>query len=155
MQSDSQLIPYVGKVVKDHVKYMIKNREKREEELYQFRIKHGLIYKRPEHYRNCLVIRWKTTRNPFKKGSDCEMTPLHHKRIGEYVKISHSIADKYDLWDKNDILLEEELRLYKVGIDIHTQCYHKLWAIPDEFKDIQKLVLRKLPKWAKATKKGS
>jgi hypothetical protein len=83
------------------------------------------------------------------------MTPLHHKRIGEYVEISHSICEKYNLWDENDMFLEEELRLYKIGIDIHYQCYYKLWAIPDEFKDIQKLVLRKLPKWAKATKKGS
>lgn len=138
----------------ERVEYMIANRDKRTKELHEFRIKHGLIYKRPQHYKNCLVIRWKTVRNPFKKGSNCEMTPLHHKRIEEYVQISHAIADKYELWDEKDIFLEEELRLYKIGIDIHHQCYYKLWAIPDEFKEIQELVLKNLPKWAIAVKKG-
>lgn len=141
-------------VMVGRVKYMIKNRKKRTEELYQFRLKHGLIYKRPQHYKNCIVIRWKTVRNPFKKGSDCEMTPLHYKRIEEYVKISHEVADHYDLWDKKDMFLEEELRLYKVGIDVHCQSYYKLWAIPNEFKEIQDFVLNKVPKWAKVTKKG-
>jgi len=126
---------------------MIKNRRELSEAQHQFIIKYDFIYTRPQNYKNCLVIRWKTVRKPW------PMTPLHHKRVKEYVAISHSLSDKYKLWDEKDMLLEEELRLFRIGIYVCFQHLYKLWAIPNEFKEVQDLVLSKLPKWAKAVRK--
>lgn len=129
------------------VEYLIKNRRERMDAQHQFALKYELAYKRAQDYRNCLVIRWKTVRKPW------PMTPLHHKRVEEYVAISHALSDKYKLWDEKDILLEEELRFYKVGIYVIYQSNYKLWAIPNEFKEVQDYVLIKLPKWAKVVRK--
>jgi len=111
---------------------------------HEFAIKHGFAYKRPQNFKNCIVIRWKTTRERY---------GINYPRIEEYTKISHEIADKYNLWDAEFPLLDADYRLFKAGIYSFTE-FHRTWAIPNEYKELQDYIIPKLPKWAKLTRKA-
>jgi hypothetical protein len=101
----------------------------------EFSDKHGFAYKRPQNFKNCIVIRWKTS---------------NHSKIEEYTELSNNLSEKYNLWETDSPFLEIQLRLIKIGIYVLYESYF-IWAIPNEFKDIQEEVLNKLPKWAKVT----
>jgi hypothetical protein len=116
------------------------------EELHQFAVKYNFSYKRPQYFKNCIVIRWKTSSKPYK------LTRLVYNRIEEYVRLAHDLTDKHNLWDANDSFCDEELRLFRIGIYVGNGTI-KYWAIPDDFKETQDYVLSKLPKWAKVVKK--
>lgn len=126
------------------VQQLIAIRREREEARHEFAVKHGFAYKRAQNFKNCIVIRWKTSRIKYE---------INYPRIEEYVKISHDLSDKYKLWHKDDLLLDAELRLFKGGIYVFHEWDHHTWAIPNEYKEMQDYVLSKLPKWAKVSVK--
>ena len=129
----------------DRVQYMIDNTLKLENDRYQFSVKHGFSGKRPQHFKDCIVIRWKHRKRKNKDFIDYE-------RIEEYVALCHEISQKYNLYNEKHPLLESSLRLLGVGIYVFSE-WNKVWAIPNEFKRIQEFILPKLPVWAMVTKK--
>ena len=108
----------------------------------EFAAKHCFAYKRAQNFKNCIVIRWKTSTKKH---------VISHSRIDEYVEISGQLSDKYNLWVEDNPLLEIELRLLKANIYVFTTWDYKAWAIPNEYKEVQDYVLSKLPKWAKVS----
>ena len=122
-------------VDEERVKWLVENHKKLEEERWNFAVKHGFAYKRPQDFKNCIVIRWKWV---FKH-------KINYPLLEEYTKISHDLSDKYNLWDEKNILLETELRLIKAGIYCFTEFSNTVWAIPNEFKEVQDYVLSKIP----------
>ncbi len=111
---------------------------------FEFATKHGFAYKRAQNFKNCIVIRWKCS---------TKKDVVNHDRIEEYVELSRKISDKYDLWVKDNPLLEIELRLLKANIYVFTTWDYNAWAIPNEYKGVQDYVLSKLPKWVKVSVK--
>jgi len=124
----------------DRVSYMIENSKRLEEERHQFSIKHGFAYKRPQYFKNCLVIGWKHRKRKDKNFID-------YDRIKEYAALCHEMSEKYKLYDEKDPLLDCDLRLLKIGI-YSSYSFFKTWAIPNEFQEIQEYILQKLPEWA-------
>ncbi len=120
------------------VKQLVKILEDREEECHQFALKHGFAYKRPQDFKDCILIKWKWV----KKGI------IDYPKLEEYTALSHKISDRYNLWVKEDLLLESRLRLFKGGIYCFSDWLCHAWAIPNEFKEVQDYVLRNLPEWA-------
>lgn len=118
-----------------------------EERIHQFAVKYGFAYKRPQYFKKCVVIRWKTS--PKKN----VLYGINYPQIEEYTKFSHGLCDKYGLWDMEDILQGIDFMLIKAGIYVFHQWNYKMWAIPDENKEVQEYVLNNLPKWAKVTRK--
>jgi hypothetical protein len=116
---------------------------KLEEERFQFGNKHGFVYKRPQNYKNCIVIRWKITRKKYE---------INHTRLNEYGRITDELSKKFDLYMEEFPLLGVELRLLKIGIYVSWSSY-PMWAIPNEFKEIQDYVLSNLPKWVQVSVK--
>lgn len=108
----------------------------------EFAIRHGFAYKRAQNFKDCIVIRWKTS---------TKKNEINYSRIDEYVEISSQLSDKYDLWVKDNPFLEIELRLLKANIYVFTTWDYNAWAIPNEYKEVQDYVLTKLPKWAKVS----
>lgn len=125
------------------VQKLIANRTKLADERHQFALKHNFLGKRSQNFKNCIVIRWKTSRKNHE---------INYSRLDEFVRISHELSDKYDLWGE-DQLLESELRLVRAGIYVFSAWDYQAWAIPNENKEIQDYVLSKLPKWAKVSVK--
>lgn len=124
----------------DRVAYMVENLERLEEERHQFSIKYGFAYKRPQDFKNCIVIGWKHRKRKDKSFID-------YDRIKEYAALCHEISEKYKLYDEKHPLLDCDLRLLKIGIySFHS--FFKTWAIPNEFQEIQEHILQKLPEWA-------
>ena len=107
-------------------------------------IKHGFAHKRTQNYKNCVVIRWKTSRNKYE---------INYERIEEYVRLCKEISNKYNLWEEKDPFLEFELLLAKIGIYVLYEWDYNTWAIPNENKDIQDFVLSKIPSWGKVVRK--
>lgn len=113
---------------------------KLEDDRHKFAIKYGFAYKRAQDFKNCIVIRWKTSPKKYK---------ISHSRIDEYVKIANEISQKYDLYIEEYPLLSFDLLLLNAGIYVFSTFDYKAWAIPNENKEVQEYVLSKLPKWAK------
>jgi hypothetical protein len=125
----------------DRVEYMVNNLKQLEQRRFQFSKEYGFAYKRPQNYKDCIVVRWKPRKRKDKNFID-------YDRIEEYVAICHEISQKYNLYDEKDLLLESSLRLIKIGIYVSPSYHLNTWAIPNEFKEIQEYVLSKLPSWA-------
>lgn len=130
----------------DRVQYMIENLKQSQSDKHQFSIKHGFAYKRPQNFKDCIVIRWKHRRRKDKDFIDYE-------RIKECADLCHEISEKYDLYDENHVFLEFDLRAIKVGVYAFFGWSYKIWAIPNEFKEIQEFIIPKLPAWAIVTRK--
>lgn len=126
------------------VRQLVELRKDLENKRHEFAKKHGFAYTRAQNFKNCIVIRWKTSRVKYE---------INHPRIEEYVKIANELSDKYGLWNDVDLLLEISLRLLGAGIYCFNEWGHNTWAIPNEYKEIQEYVLSKLPKWAKVSVK--
>jgi hypothetical protein len=124
------------------VKRLIEIRKEREKELYEFKLKYDLIYKKPQYFRNCIVIRWRWSRK-YK---------INYPHLEEYVDFCHHLSNKYNLSHKEDPFLDNHLKLYKIGIYCFDE-FCKIWAIPDEYKEIQDYVISKLPKWIQVSRK--
>lgn len=126
------------------VKFLYDNRKRLETLRLELSFKYGFSFKRTRNYKNCVVIRWKSSRTKCR---------VNCKRIDEYIKICKEISDTFSLWEEQDPFLESELRLAKIGIYVLYEYSYITWAIPNEKKDIQDFVLSKVPKWAKVTYK--
>jgi len=111
-----------------------------ENEMFEFSKKHGFAWARPQDFKNCITIHWKQRKRKDKKFID-------HKRIIEQVDIMHRIFDKY-ITNWTEEWLDSEYRLSTIGIYSFTHCMHKVWAIPNEYKDVQDHVISMLPEWA-------
>jgi hypothetical protein len=127
------------------VEYMVANLKKLEKLRHQIAVDHGFAYKRAQHFKNCVVIRFKHRKRKNKDFID-------HERIEEYVGIAHAISDHYQLWDEKHMFLEAELRLAKIGIYVKLS-WCNIWAIPNSLPELQEYVLGLLPEWAEVTKK--
>jgi len=126
------------------VRQLVELRKRLENERWAFAQKHGFAYTRAQNFKNCIVIRWKTSRTKYK---------IIYPRIEEYTKIAHDLSDKYKLWNDEDPFLDSSLRLLGAGIYCFNEWGHNTWAIPNEYKEMQEYVLSKLPKWAKVSMK--
>lgn len=126
------------------MKMLVENRQRLETLRHNFAIKYNFAYKRTRDYKNCVVIRWKASRKKYE---------INYKRIKEYVTLCEEISDKYKLWEEQDLFIESELRLAKIGIYVLYEWDYKTWAIPNENKEIQEYVLGKIPSWAKVVHK--
>lgn len=124
------------------VKYMIENTRKLEDLRHQLALDCGFAYKRPQYYKNCVVIRFSWRKRKDKSFIDYE-------RIEECTTLKHMICDHYDLHDMNHLLLDYDLSLAKVGIYCRRE--EHVWAISNDKEKVQKYVLSKLPAWAKVT----
>lgn len=131
----------------DRVQCMVNTLKKLESDRYEFGIKHEFARKRPQDYKNCVVIRWKHRKRKNKDFIDYE-------RIEEYVVLCHEITDKYQLRDEENSWLEFSLRAFKAGIYVSTHWDFHVWAIPNEFQEIQEFVLSKIPAWAVVTRRS-
>ncbi len=128
------------------VDYMIKDIRRIEENRHQYAIKHGFAWKRPQDFKNCIVIYWRYREKKNKPGF------IDYERIDEYVAVAHAIRDKYNLFDERHPLQDAQSYLSKIGI--HSGIYtHTVWAIPNEHKELQDYVLSILPPWADAVRK--
>ena len=121
---------------------IIDNRSKLQDIKFNFAEKHNFKFKRTQYYKDCIVIRWKTSRVKYE---------IVHDKINEYVDFCHKLCDKYNLWDEKDIFLDSDLRLIKAGIYVIYEYDYNVWAIPNEYKEIQDYIINNLPKWAKIT----
>jgi hypothetical protein len=126
------------------VKRLIEIRKEREKELHEFALKHNLAYKRPQDFKDCIVIRWRWSRIKYK---------INYPRLEEYVALCHHLSDKYNLRHEEDPLLDNHLKLYKIGIYCFDS-FCKCWAIPNEYKEVQDYVISKLPKWVQISRKN-
>jgi hypothetical protein len=111
-----------------------------ETESFEFSKKHGFAWVRPQDFKNCITIHWKYRRKRNK-------TFIDYDRITEQVDIMHRIFDKY-IPNWTEEWLDSEYRLSTIGIHSFTHYCHKVWAIPNEYKDIQDHVISVLPEWA-------
>lgn len=117
-----------------------------ENEKFEFSKKHGFINARPQDFKNCITIHWKQRKRKDKSFID-------HERITEYVDVMHKVFDKYiPNWSED--WLDSEYRLSTIGIDSFTHWMHKVWAIPNEHKEIQDFVVFMLPEWAEVRVKN-
>lgn len=123
----------------ERIRYMTEQYQILEETRHEFAIKHGFAYTRPHNFRHCLIIKWGWIDKNHK---------INYPKLEEYVQISHTLSDDYDLWDKKHPLLDSELKMIKAGLYSFQSGNHRYWAIPNENKDLQKYILNKLPKWA-------
>ena len=57
------------KMSKASIEYMTGDLEKREQERHEFAVKHGFSCKRAQHYKDCIVIRWRTSLPKHKEPS--------------------------------------------------------------------------------------
>lgn len=125
------------------VKRLIEMRSKLETERHQFGIKHGFVFKRPQNFKDCIVIRWKF----------CRKYEIIYPRLDVYGKILHHLSEKYDLYVEEDPLRSADLRFLKIGIYVFPYLNYQAWAIPNDNKEIQDYVLSQLPKWAEVSYK--
>lgn len=126
------------------VRQLVELRTRLENERWEFAKKHGFAHTRAQNFKNCIVIRWITSRVKYK---------IVYPKIEEYTKIAHELSDHYNLWNDEDPFLESSLRLLGAGIYVFTHGDHQTWAIPNEYKEVQEYVLSKLPEWAKVSVK--
>jgi hypothetical protein len=115
----------------------IENRQKLHMERLEFGKKYGFLHKRPEHYRNCLVIRWK---HSTKK--------IEYSKIDDYVEVCCKVCDHYNLWVK-DPFLDTELKVLRIGIYATIHWDYHVWAIPNDYPQVQEFVLKYIPQWVK------
>jgi len=119
---------------------------KRYEELsnikHEFSKKHGFAYKRPQDFRNCIVIRWKTSNK----------SKINYDHIDDYVRLCHHLCDKHNL-EELPLFIDNDLKLIKIGIYCFCSWDCQTWAIPNEYKELQDYILSKVPKWAKISVK--
>lgn len=121
----------------------IESRSKLVDDKHNFAIRYGFAYKRSQDFKDCIVIRWKPLGSKQK---------INYARIEEYVDFCHTLIKKYNLLDENNLFLDLDLKLMKTNTYCITEWNHHTWAIPNEFKTIQKFVLTNLPKSAKVSK---
>ncbi len=108
-----------------------------DEARHEFAKKHGFAYRRAQDYRDCVVIRWKAGK---------AFTKAWYGKIDEYVALASDLSNEYNLWI-------EEVRMLGTGIYVLTEGDNHVWAIPNEYWDVQENVLAKVPKWAKVSYK--
>lgn len=138
-------------MTKSRVDYMIANRRNLEDQQHQFCIKHGFAWKRPQNFKNCVVIRWKHRKR--KKDLVKQVnTFIDYERIESYVAFCHKLEKRYKLTDERDLFLDSELKLFKAGIYCFCDGYSKVWAIPNSNRKI-KYILKNLPSWAVVARK--
>ena len=130
---------------KAKIESMVANIRKLEALRHQLAIDYGFAYKRPQNFKNCIVIRWKLRK---RKSEDF----IDYERIEECTCVKHMVCDHYDLWDSKHMLLDYDLMLAKVSIYCRRE--EHIWAIPNDKKKVQDYVLSKLPSWAKVTVKN-
>ena len=125
----------------ERIAYMINNLQQLEQGRWEFANKYGFAYKRVQDYKNCLVIRW-----PHRKKKK-DKNYIDHDRIQVMVNVAHALRDKYGAWDEKHMLLSSDDVFHTIGVYSH-HSFTKVWAIPNEFKEVQEFVLSRLPDWA-------
>lgn len=128
------------------VEYMTANLRKLQDARHQFAIKHGFAWKRPQHFKDCVVIHWRNRRRKDKNFIDYE-------RINQYVDVAHDVCNKFNLNDPKDILQEISLKVLKGGIYCFSSWMHTVWAIPNSNAEVKAYVLEHLPAWADVKEK--
>lgn len=133
-----------GVDMSDRVERLTKHYEKWRQYRSELGDKYDFSYKRPQNYKNCLVIRWK------KKLS----SPVTSADFTEEAEVKHTIYAKYGV-DESDLdwFMDSEFKLAKVGIYVYRSNF-PIWAIPNDNKELQDFVLTLLPKWVKLTYKN-
>lgn len=129
------------------VQYLIADNKKLEEARFEFAKEHGFAFKRPEHFKDCVVIRF-----PHRRRTDPDF--VDHQRINEYVDFMHSVEEHFKLHDEKHPLLDSDLMLIKAGIYSFYSWRKKVWAIPNSNAEVKAFVLANLPKWATVTEKA-
>lgn len=136
----------------NHLSTFCETNEKLEEERHKYAVKHGFVHTVPRLFKKCIVVRWKlkSLRNKFSHQT------FSQKKFDEYLRFCSTLVESYDLC-KEDLLLDNHLRLFKVGIyafNCHNSCYnYPIWVISNEKKEVQDYVLKHMPQWAKFVRK--
>jgi hypothetical protein len=127
----------------NRVEQLVTKRQAAAERRHAFAIEHGFAYKRPQDFRNCIVIRWKFCDKKYQ---------VNYDKLAEYSEVYRLLGETYGLFEADDPFLDSEYVVLKAGV-FSCEHYCRVWAIPNQFKSTQEFVLARIPKWAKVSYK--